>query len=82
MSMTVIPSDEFPVSQCTACRHLRMDGTASCAAFPAGIPDAIRTNQHDHRQGYSGDNGIRFEAKPGRTHPLDEGKDARPTAKE
>ena len=32
-----------------------------CAAFPKGIPDAILLAEHDHRNEYAGDDGIRFE---------------------
>ena len=52
----------FPM--CNKCNHLGADGT--CSAFPNGIPLNILTGQHDHREPYKGDNGIRFEpvAKP------------------
>jgi hypothetical protein len=32
-----------------------------CAAFPAGIPDAIIESQIDHREPVDGDQGIRFD---------------------
>ena len=56
--------------QCLRCRHLlpRVPELMHCSAYPAGIPVAILKNQHDHREPYPGDNGIRFElvetAKP------------------
>lgn len=31
-----------------------------CAAFPAGIPDAIWNNQVDHRQPVDGDHGLQW----------------------
>lgn len=46
------------VSQCIRCKHWQ--GTVKCTAFDM-IPLRIRTNEHDHRKPYPGDNGIQFE---------------------
>jgi hypothetical protein len=52
---------------CVQCRHWQraVPPHIFCAAYPAGksagVPDAIRYNEHDHRQPYEGDNGIQFE---------------------
>lgn len=35
-----------------------------CEAFPEAIPMPILLNEHDHREPYKGDHGIRFEARP------------------
>lgn len=56
--MTVLP-------QCFRCRHLHGGAAYQCDAFPDGIPEPILTNEHDHRQPYDGDHGVRFEAKDG-----------------
>lgn len=51
--------------QCSDCRHFHADKTPyqyTCAAFPDGIPDEIIYGDHDHREPFKGDHGIRFEA--------------------
>lgn len=51
---------ELGISQCVWCRH-RSEGGRRCRAFPKGIPEAIATNGHDHREPFDGDSGVRFE---------------------
>lgn len=68
--MTSVPE------QCLCCRHFRpvLPGY-QCEAYSGypGIPDAILEMQHDHRQPYKGDHGIRWEPKSqGTKHPMDE----------
>ena len=51
---------ELGISQCVWCRHRSADGRR-CNAFPEGIPEAIATNRHDHRNPFDRDHGVRFE---------------------
>lgn len=55
-----------PTSQCATCARMRSwtagGATASCEAFPGGIPDAVWTNTYDHRQEVPGDHGVRWES--------------------
>jgi hypothetical protein len=45
--------------QCLLCKHYKL--MQECDAFPDGIPIEIFTCEHDHREPYPGDHGIRFE---------------------
>lgn len=58
---------DVTLSQCAVCRH--KNRTPTCRAFPKRIPLAILSGEHDHRNPYPGDNGVRFEPLPGETHP-------------
>ncbi|MCJ7754171.1 MAG: hypothetical protein MUP13_06380 [Thermoanaerobaculales bacterium] len=51
---------ELKVSQCTFCAHRSPDGSA-CKAYPSGIPIELLYNEHDHRMGFPGDNGVRYQ---------------------
>lgn len=56
-----------PLSQCATCARMRSwlasgMATASCEAFPGGIPDAVWTGSYDHRQEVPGDHGLRWES--------------------
>ena len=48
-----------PLAPCLICVHYR--GLQKCDAFPEQIPAKILLWEHDHREPYKGDNGIRFE---------------------
>lgn len=50
-------------TQCLECAHYL--GAHACTAFPEKIPDAIFTGDHDHREPYPGDGGIRFKPLAG-----------------
>ena len=46
-------------SQCFTCKHYL--GNYHCAAFQDGVPDEILFNEHNHREPFEGDQGIRYE---------------------
>jgi hypothetical protein len=48
---------------CDRCRHLDRNAPVGmrCAAFPYGIPFAVRVGVFDHRNPHPGDHGIQFE---------------------
>lgn len=55
------------VPLCHSCKHWHREDFAGfrCDAFPQGIPAPILESDHDHREPYPGDNGVRYEpAKP------------------
>lgn len=61
------------VTQCSFCQHLRKGFV--CAAFEDGTPEEILFGEHDHREPYPGDGGVRFEIMPEYRdlgHPLEE----------
>lgn len=52
---------------CSSCKHFnaeRLDKEV-CAAFPDGIPDAIKFGDNQHRAPFEGDHGIRWEPAEG-----------------
>ena len=61
MSRIVEEGNTFSSPMCNRCAHHL--GAARCAAFPERIPNAILDGEHDHREPYLGDRGIRFEAE-------------------
>lgn len=67
------------VTQCHSCRHAKVvDGRfiGCCDAFPDGIPPQIHRGEHDHREPYKDDQGIRWEPVELNTpHPFDEDQD-------
>ena len=54
------------MEQCHRCARKLPFG---CEAFPDGIPDEIAADQHDHREPYPGDGGLRFVPLTGKQHP-------------
>lgn len=66
----------LPLVQCAYCRHFRREDRTGnfCTAFPdpPGIPQAIIRNEHDHREPYPGDHGVRFAPLPGGHHPAED----------
>lgn len=50
-------------NQCVTCKWNL--GGLQCEAYPKGIPVRIVTGEHDHREPYPGDNGIRYEPLKG-----------------
>lgn len=54
--------EDATISQCMFCKH-NIPGTFGCNAFPEEIPLPIRTNEHNHKEPYPNDNGIRFELR-------------------
>ncbi len=56
----------WPAPMCLECVHYNQQSIdrLGCKAYPRAIPAAIIKGEHDHRQPYKGDNGIRFKARP------------------
>ena len=50
------------MSQCIRCKRLQAGN--KCVAFPQGIPPAISSNRHDHREPFPGDDGVLFAPEP------------------
>jgi len=46
--------------QCSLCANKTASGIG-CRAYPQGIPWDVLRGEHDHREPFPGDNGIRFE---------------------
>jgi hypothetical protein len=49
---------------CHTCAHFGHARGTRCAAFPDGIPLAIRNSPHDHREPYEGEGGILYKPPP------------------
>lgn len=52
---------------CPFCIHLHQENRdlPTCDAFPGGIPSVIVFGEMHHTEPYPGDNGIRFDPRPG-----------------
>jgi hypothetical protein len=57
---------------CLYCRHCHLPESATCDAFPDGIPSAIFIDGRNHHQPYPGDHGILFERRPDAPLPREE----------
>jgi hypothetical protein len=62
----------FPI--CLKCKHLQASGPMQCAAFPAAIPLPILMMQHDHRERYPNDHGIRYEPRDAEAAKIEPGR--------
>lgn len=51
-------------TRCHLCLH-KFRGRPGCAAYPSGIPHDLAIGNVLHEDPYPGDQGIRFELKPG-----------------
>jgi hypothetical protein len=45
---------------CGFCKHCHLPESATCTAFPSGIPREILIDGYDHRKPYPGDHGVQF----------------------
>lgn len=61
--MDILRSSVLPI--CVGCKHLV--GGVRCKAYPGGIPREILRGNHDHREPFAGDGGMRFDPIKGGT---------------
>jgi len=71
------------VPMCMGCVHFNSETPElSCTAFHDGIPLTILLNSLDHRFPAPGDNGVRYEHKPGgKTYGLAVGPQVQPESR-